>query len=244
MPMDERVSELLLRWRELKEEGRTVPAEQLCADCPELLPEFRRCLRAVEQMEGWLGAGTNRPGAATTLAQTIADPKAPPLPAIPPFDIPGYEFLEVLNQGGMGVVYKARQTGLKRLCAVKMIRSDLHLKPQQLARFKIEAEAVARLQHPNIVQIYDVGESHGRPYYSMEFVEGGSLAEKIAGKPLPPVDAAQLTATLAETIHFAHQRGIVHRDLKPANILLASGGREPPVDGVNDPTGGSHPPLA
>jgi serine/threonine protein kinase/mono/diheme cytochrome c family protein len=225
--MDDRVNDLLLRWRELKEEGRTVSAEEICAACPELLPEFQRCLRAVEQMEGWFGLATNnRPAGAATLSQTIADAKATVPSAVPPFDIPGYELLEALNQGGMGIVYKARQTGLKRLCAVKMIRFDLHLKPQQLGRFKIEAEAVAKLQHPNIVQIYEVGEVQGRPYYSMEFVEGGSLAEKIAGQPLPPDAAAQLVATLAETIHFAHQRGIVHRDLKPANILLKDeGGR-------------------
>src|SRR5262249_3791665 len=128
--------------------------------------------------------------------------------------IAGYEVLAILGRGGMGLVYKARQTELKRLVALKMILAGEHADPQELARFRHEAEAVARLEHPNIVQIYEVGEHQGRPFFSLEFVEGGNLAQKLAGTPLLPRQAAQLVEILALAIHYAHQRGIVHRDLK------------------------------
>jgi tetratricopeptide (TPR) repeat protein len=138
--------------------------------------------------------------------------------------IPGYEILSELGRGGMGVVYKARHTGLNRLVALKMIRSGAQAGEEELARFHLEAEAVARLQHPNIVQIYDIGAHEGRPFFSLEFVDGGTLAQRLDGQPLPPGDAAQLIQNLARGVHAAHQRGIVHRDLKPANVLLAGGG--------------------
>jgi hypothetical protein len=147
----------------------------------------------------------------------------------------------VLDQGGMGVVYKARQLALKRVVAVKTILFGAHAGPHQRARFRAEAEAVARLQHPNIVHIYEVGEVAGRPYFSMEFVEGGSLARRLADGPLLPAQAVELLATLADAVQYAHLRGIIHRDLKPSNILLASGGRKPPVEAS---TGGLRPPLA
>src|SRR5205823_2496416 len=114
-----------------------------------------------------------------------------------------------------------------RIVALKMILAGSHASADTLARFRTEAEAVARLQHANIVQIYEIGEQHGLPYFSMEYVDGGSLADKLAGTPLPPRAAAQFVETLARAIHYAHQRGIVHRDLKPANILLQSVVRSP-----------------
>src|SRR5437016_4865965 len=129
--------------------------------------------------------------------------------------IAGYEILGVLGRGGMGVVYQARQVSLKRLVALKMILAGAHAGAEELARFRTEAEAVARLQHPNIVQIYEVGEQEGRPYCSLEFVDGGSLAKKLGGTPLPARAAAQLLETIARAIHAAHHRDIVHRDLKP-----------------------------
>jgi uncharacterized protein with WD repeat len=138
--------------------------------------------------------------------------------------VPGYEILDELGRGGMGVVYKARQIALKRLVALKMILSGAHAGPQELARFRTEAEAVARLQHPNIVQIYEVGEHEGRPFFSLEFVAGGSLASRLDGTPWPIGQAVRLVETLARAVHTAHLGGIVHRDLKPANILLVSGG--------------------
>jgi serine/threonine-protein kinase len=139
-------------------------------------------------------------------------------------EVLGYEILGELGRGGMGVVYKARQRGLNRLVALKMIVAGASASPHQLARFHTEAQAVARLLHPNIVQIYDVGEQDGLPFFSLEFVGGGSLDKEIAGKPQPPRSAARLVETLARAMHHAHTHGIVHRDLKPANILLTPDG--------------------
>jgi serine/threonine-protein kinase len=132
----------------------------------------------------------------------------------------GYEILGTLGQGAMGVVYRARQRGLKRVVALKMISAGAHATANQLARFRAEAEAVAKLQHPNIVQIHEVGEHEGRPFFSLEFVDGGSLDSKIKGTPQPPRQAAEIVRTLALAMDYAHQHHIIHRDLKPANILL------------------------
>jgi len=159
----------------------------------------------------------------------------------PPLDLPGYEILEELGRGGMGVVYRARQIGLNRLVALKMIPTGVGASPEARTRFRTEALAAGRLQHPHIVQIYDIGEHRGQLYFSLELAEGGTLAQKVAGQPQPAEDAARLVEALARAVYHAHQHGIIHRDLKPANILLASGGCEPP--GGEGP-GGSHPPLA
>ncbi len=131
----------------------------------------------------------------------------------------------MLGRGAMGVVYKARQRGLKRVVALKMILADVHASEQDLARFRTEAEAVARFQHPNIVQIYDVGEQDGRPFFSLEFVDGESLAKKVFGTPLPPRAAAETVQLLAQAMQYAHDQGITHRDLKPANVLVTNDGR-------------------
>lgn len=138
--------------------------------------------------------------------------------------VPGYEVLGELGRGGMGVVYKARHLSLKRLVALKMIRDAAFAGPEDLARFQIEAEAIASLQHPNIVQIYEIGKVNGSPYFSLELVQGGNLARKLAGQPLAFREAAELAATLARAVHSAHQRGVVHRDIKPANVLLTEEG--------------------
>ena len=124
----------------------------------------------------------------------------------------------------MGVVYQARQTKLGRVVALKMILSGAHAGEADLARFRTEAEAIARLQHPNIVQIYEVGEHGGLPFFSLEFCGGGSLEKKLAGTPLPPKEAALLVETLARAMQAAHEKGVIHRDLKPANVLLAEDG--------------------
>jgi serine/threonine protein kinase len=139
--------------------------------------------------------------------------------------IPGYQILEELGRGGMGIVYQAWQERLKRMVALKMVRAAAAAEPQVVARFQTEAEAVARLRHPNIVQIYEVGEHAGHPYCALEFMDGGGLDQRLAGKPLPGRDAAGLMETLARAVHYAHQHGIVHRDLKPANVLLSFSGR-------------------
>ena len=148
-------------------------------------------------------------------------------PASPLSDGPavsGYEILAELGRGGMGVVYKARQLSLNRLVALKMILSAEHAGAAQLGRFRTEAEALARLEHANVVRIYEVGEHRGLPFFSLELVEAGSLDRKLGGVPQPAREAGQLIEVLARAVHAAHQKGVVHRDLKPANVLLASDG--------------------
>jgi serine/threonine protein kinase len=141
---------------------------------------------------------------------------APAAPGAPP----GYEILGELGRGGMGVVYKARQVRLDRLVALKMILAGGHAGAAELARFRAEAQAIARLRHPNVVQVYEVGEHEGLPFFSLEYVEGGSLADRLDGTPQPAPAAAALVETLARAVHAAHEQAVVHRDLKPANILL------------------------
>ncbi len=138
-------------------------------------------------------------------------------------EIPGYEILGKLGEGGMGVVYKARQVELNRLVALKMIL-PARAGEQGVARFRVEAEAVAQMQHPNIVQIFEIGEHEGQPFFSLEYVEGGSLADRLDGTPWPGAPAAALVETLARAMEAAHRRQIIHRDLKPANVLLAADG--------------------
>jgi WD40 repeat protein/tetratricopeptide (TPR) repeat protein/tRNA A-37 threonylcarbamoyl transferase component Bud32 len=162
-----------------------------------------------------------RPGEPETI-HLAPSRSIPPAEARPP--LPGYEILAELGRGGMGVVYKARQAGLNRVVALKMVLAGSHAAPEERARFRAEAEAVARLQHPNIIQIYEVGAADGWPYFSLELAEGGNLAGRLDGTPVPATRAAALVETLARAVHYAHERGVVHRDLKPANILLTADG--------------------
>jgi serine/threonine protein kinase/outer membrane protein assembly factor BamB len=131
-----------------------------------------------------------------------------------------YELLEEIARGGMGVVYRARQVSLDRIVALKMILSGELASPADVQRFQAEARTAASLQHPNIVAIHEVGEHEGQHYFSMDFVEGRSLAEAIRTAPLPPGQAARYVRIVAEAIHFAHQQGVLHRDLKPSNVLI------------------------
>jgi serine/threonine-protein kinase len=193
--------------------------EEVCSDCPELLPEVRRRWQRIRLVDAELDAlfPTPAPGPGT-------DTQAPwRLGARLP-EVPGYDVEGVLGRGGVGVVYKARHLRLKRPVALKMLLVGACATPAERERFLREAEAVAGLRHPNIVQVHDVGEHEGRPYFTMEYVEGGSLAQKLAGAPQPAREATALVATLAEAVQVAHQGGIVHRDLKPGNILLTADG--------------------
>jgi WD40 repeat protein/serine/threonine protein kinase len=140
----------------------------------------------------------------------------------PPRRVGDYDILGEVGRGGMGVVYKAQHRGLHRLAALKMVLAGEFASSSQELRFRLEAELAARVLHPNIVQVYEIGTHECRPFLAMEWVEGGSLASRLDGKPWPPAQAAALIETLARAIHVAHSEGIVHRDLKPANILLAS----------------------
>jgi len=138
--------------------------------------------------------------------------------------VPGYEMLSELGHGGMGVVYKARQLALNRIVALKMLPAALQGNAAQRARFRVEVETIAQLQHPNIVQVYDVGECQGRPFFAMEFVEGGNLTDHCRGEAQPPNEAAELVETLAHAMHAIHAKGIIHRDLKPSNIVRTTEG--------------------
>ncbi|MBV8573590.1 MAG: protein kinase, partial [Acetobacteraceae bacterium] len=212
MPDDPRVDELL---RELLDSGRT--PEEVCAALPELLPRVRarwRRLRAVEDEIGALFPGTTPADGVTPPASKVGE-----LP-----HIRGYDVQAVLGRGGMGVVYSVRDTRLNRTVALKMLLVGPFARPEESARFLREAEVAAGLHHPNIVQVYHTGDHDGRPYFTMEFVEGGSLAQQLSGTPLPARQAALLVATLASAVQAAHQRGIIHRDLKPSNILLTADG--------------------
>ena len=124
----------------------------------------------------------------------------------------------------MGIVYKARDQKLGRIVAIKTIAEGRHATPDQLDRFQAEAHAIARLRHPNIIAIHAIGEHDDRPYLSLEFAEGGSLAQRLAEKPMAPREAAALVETLARAVHAAHQAGVIHRDLKPSNVLLTADG--------------------
>jgi tetratricopeptide (TPR) repeat protein len=221
------VSALLLRWEDARERGECLSPEELCRDSPEHLPEVRRQVEALGAVYRMIDVDLPAPQSAPDPYATTTEDKETPAPCAAalggwPF-VPGYELLGQLGRGGMGIVYKARQTRLKRLVALKMILGA-HAFPDNLERFRTEAEAIARLQHPNIVQIYEVGEHDGRPFLSLEFVDGGSLDKKLAAAPQPPREAAQLVETLARALHAAHERGVVHRDLKPANVLITSDG--------------------
>jgi serine/threonine-protein kinase len=131
-----------------------------------------------------------------------------------------YELLEEIGRGGMGVVFKARQHSLNRIVALKMILKGELASPADLARFRTEAESAARLEHPNIITVYEVNEVDGQAYFSMKYVEGTTLNALLANGPLPPRQAARFVATIARAVHHAHQQGILHRDLKPSNVLL------------------------
>ena len=156
--------------------------------------------------------------ASPALAETYVSPKQE-FPTLP-----NYSISSELGRGAMGVVYKAQQVSLKRTVALKMILSGASADQEYLRRFQAEAEAVAQLHHPNILHIYEIGEHDGLPFFSMEFVDGGCLSDKVHGKAQPAREAVETVKTLARAIHVAHAQGIVHRDLKPANILVAADG--------------------
>src|SRR5665213_3615278 len=239
---DQRVDALIAAYLEAVDAGRAPDRQKLLARHPELAPDLEAFFadhdrvdqlaqplrlpspppsHRTEPEEGVTGVyGAAQPA---TLASGETPLIGPPLGTKVRY-IGDYELLDELGRGGMGVVYKARQSKLNRLVALKMILAGEYAGEKELARFRTEAEAVARLQHPNIVQIFEVGEHDGHPYFSLEFVDGGSLAQKLDGTPLPPQQAARLVETLARAMHAAHQAGVVHRDLKPANVLLTADG--------------------
>lgn len=151
---------------------------------------------------------------ATNQAETLTKPRRLPT-------IPGYDIRAEIGQGGMGVVYEARHISLNRRVALKSLVANGPTKPEEFVRFRTEEETLARLHHPGIVQIFDVGMHEGLPFFTMELLEGGSLADRLHGQPMAAPEAARLVEQLARAIAAAHLEGIVHRDLKPANVLMA-----------------------
>jgi serine/threonine protein kinase/WD40 repeat protein len=205
MVNDDLILDLLEQWEELRQQGSDVSPENLCAQHPEALPEVREGIRKLKLAYG-----------------SPNDLETKEVPRFP--ELAGYQVLSELGHGGMGVVYKAQQQKPRRLVAIKMIRALEHPSPDELKRFLSEAEAIAQLQHPHIVQVYEVGHVNDRPYFTMEFLAGGNLAQKQEGALQSPHAAAALVETLSRAMHYAHQLGIVHRDLKPANVLLTADG--------------------
>jgi serine/threonine protein kinase len=203
--------ELLAIWEEHYKLGKTLTPEELCADDVGLQPRLRnriqRRLKLLQRI------------APTVTAETSGDrySQAPPT-------VPGYELYEVLGSGGMGIVYKAHQKSMNRTVAIKMVLAGGSCSTADLVRFRSEAETVARLKHPNIVQIHEVGQHEGQPYLALEYVDAGNLSQSLNGNPVSPAKSARLVLTLADAVQHAHEQGVVHRDLKPANILLAADG--------------------
>jgi len=217
---DQRLAVLLSELTDAVQRGQTVELEAVCREHPDLADELRQLWGAVMVADV---AGSHSRSDSPLLAS-----ETPSGSLELPCRLGGYELLDELGRGGMGVVYRARQLGLDREVAVKMILRGQLASATDRARFRAEAEAAARLDHPNIVPVYEVGESEGRPFFSMKYIAGRTLSLMLTEHPLPDRDAARIMATVSRAIHFAHEKGVLHRDLKPSNILIDAGG-EPHV---------------
>jgi serine/threonine-protein kinase len=210
MSDDERLAVLLDQVTRQQQNGQEPDLEALARDHPDLIDELRQLLN-VAQLAQHFGSAASRTAVAP------ARPAAPP-----PRSFDGYEILEEIGRGAMGVVYKAWDPRLKRFIALKVLLRGEHASATELARFRSEAQAAAGLSHRNIVPVFQVGEAEGRAYFSMKLVEGTTLAARAAGGPLPPREAARLVAAIARAVEHAHRHGILHRDLKPSNVLIDS----------------------
>ena len=247
---DEQLAALIDRLAGEQRAGRPPDIDAAARDHPALAAELRE-LWAVAQFAYM--ARPPEPALPLTVSAARTGPLTPSFAgdhtthtaATLPRDFGDFELLEEVGRGGMGVVYRARQKSLDRIVALKMVREAHLATDADRARFRTEAESAAKLKHPNIVTVHEVGTAGGQAYLCMEFVGGQTLAEKVRdGGPLPPREAARLVAVIARAVEHAHSQGIIHRDLKPSNILLASGGRQPPDDTSHEESGGLRPPLA
>jgi serine/threonine-protein kinase len=202
---------------------RAAPAEAEMALVDSLLPRLRH-LQPPRSGDSGTDTDPLQPGAAGAGPEEWSALLAPPEASDEIGRLGPYGVLKSLGSGGMGVVFLARQARPQRLVALKMVLAGRRPGRERLARFRSEADLVARLRHPNVVQVHEAGEHDGRPYYAMELVEGGSLADKLAAAPLAATAAARLVQTLARAVQHAHEKGVVHRDLKPSNVLLTADG--------------------
>jgi serine/threonine-protein kinase len=215
---ERRLAALLEELWEQRRQGKQPDVDALAAGQPDLAAELRQLWAAAEFAEAF----ARTPG---SHGRSGSGPAASAARGVPAADLPrcfgDYELLEELGRGAMGVVYKARQLSLPRLVALKMILRGELAAPEDLARFRAEAQAAARLdQDAHIVPVYEVGEVAGQPYFSMKYIDGTTLAARLAEGPLPPRTAARYVAAIARAVHHAHERGILHRDLKPSNVLI------------------------
>jgi serine/threonine-protein kinase len=209
---DRRLAALLSQLGDAVQRGEMVDIEAVCREQPALADELRQLWGAVlvADAAGSHSRDVEEPPAAEAAGGRLELPCR----------LGGYELLEELGRGGMGVVYRARQVDLDREVAVKMILRGQLASPTDRQRFRAEAEAAARLDHPFIVPVYEVGELEERPFFTMKYVPGRTLAGLLADHPLPAREAARMIAAVSRAIHFAHQKGVLHRDLKPSNILI------------------------
>ena len=232
MNQESRLLDLVVEWEERRAAGEAVSPEDLCRDCPELLEELRVRLQAMSGMNKMLDAQATAswqgspPGADPQITRSrenaVRDLRSIVKDARPA--IPGYDILDEIGHGGMGVVFKACHVALGRVVALKTLLSHALLRPDNKRRFVQEAKVMALLQHPNIVQIYEIGEVDGHPFMAMEYVPGQTLRDRQDAKPWAPNQAAEMVAVLAGAVQAAHAHGIIHRDLKPNNILLTADG--------------------
>jgi serine/threonine-protein kinase len=193
-----------------------------CLEDPELAAEVAEFLADRQRLEHLAAPLRPQPPPDPSAAATVCGrPSRPDEDGTAgPVQFGDYVILEELGRGGMGVVCKARQQGLNRLVALKRALAGRLAAAEDLQRFRAEAEAVARLRHPNIVAVYEVGERDGQHYFSMDYIEGRTLAQRLADGPVPGHTAARYLAPVARAVQHAHEHGILHRDLKPSNILL------------------------
>ena len=247
---DSRLNELIVEYLEAAERGAAPPVEDFIAKHSEYAESLRAFLndqaqfrelakqvapgstpdaRGADKANGAMPvpASGSDPFAATINVRPGESSAPPSKPVLRYFG--DYELLHEIARGGMGVVYKARQVSLNRIVAVKMILSGQLASEEDVRRFYTEAEAAAQLDHPGIVSIFEVGKQNDQHFFSMAFVDGPSLARRVADGPLPPREAAELLKSVSEAVHYAHEKGVIHRDLKPGNILLA---RSDPIHGV------------
>jgi eukaryotic-like serine/threonine-protein kinase len=211
---DEVLAELLERLIAQARTGGTPQIERVAAEHPELQDELRQLWATVRVAEDLAS------GADAIDLPAAAPPPAPSVSGPLPRSVGDYDLLEVIGRGGMGVVYRARQRSLSRIVAIKMILRGELATDADLARFRVEAEASARLEHPHIVKVFDVGQWQQQPFFSMQYVEGRTLAQLLIDGPLPPRQAAELLGPVCRAIAHAHRHGVLHRDLKPSNILI------------------------